>query len=250
MWGALSFLTVIGGGRRPGARDGAWFPAVGLALGALLGLSWWAARRAWPPGLAAAVVVAADLGLTGLLHFDGLVDAADGLLPPVDRERRLAIMSTPEVGAFGVGVGAVVLLLRWAAVASLRPAGLGPSVALFAGLWGLSRAGAAGVLGRRPYARGQAAGGPDGTGGGGGLAQAFAGPAPLWPLLAGAAISLSLAGLWRPGPGLAGAAAVVVAAGAVQVLAERRVGGYTGDTLGAGILAGETAGLVLAAARW
>ena len=56
---------------------------MGAALGGLLV----GYRPAWRATVAAALVAAADLGVTGLLHFDGLVDSADGLLPHLDRER-------------------------------------------------------------------------------------------------------------------------------------------------------------------
>ena len=66
-------------------------------------------------------MVVADLGLTGLLHFDGLIDSADGLLPPLTQARRLEVMADPHAGAFGVAAAAAVLLVRWASLATLRP---------------------------------------------------------------------------------------------------------------------------------
>ena len=56
-----------------------------------------------------------------MLHFDGLVDSADGLLPPLDRGRRLAVMADPDVGAFGVAAGAAVLSAALGGLAALRP---------------------------------------------------------------------------------------------------------------------------------
>jgi adenosylcobinamide-GDP ribazoletransferase len=252
---ALSFLTPFGGGRPPDPGTLDWFPEVGAAIGLALGGLWWATTKAWTAPVAAAVVVAADLAVTGLLHFDGLVDSADGLLPPLPRRRRLEVMADPGAGAFGVGAGAGTLLLRWAALAALRP-----GVVLLGGLWCLSRTVMAVVARTQPYARRE-----------GGLATAFSSPAagpsadpsarppaprpPVttrqWAALSGGAV---LAGAlllwWRPGPGAASGAAAVVAAGLVLLLARRRIGGYTGDVLGAcGVLA-ETAGLLVAAARW
>jgi adenosylcobinamide-GDP ribazoletransferase len=203
---------------------------IGLALGGI----WWAGNRLWNAQLAAALVVAADLGVTGLIHFDGLVDSADGLLPHLDRERRLAVMASPEIGAFGVGVAIAALLLRWAALAAIRP-----SVILLVALWCLSRTGMAVVARTQPYARAE-----------GGLASAFSGP-PRWaPLLAGVALSLGLAFAWRIPAGAVSVAAAVVAGGSVVWLARRRLGGFTGDVLGAAGVMAETAGLIVAAARW
>jgi len=230
----VAFLTVVGRGTRPDARTLDWFPAVGAAIGLALGCLWWGADRIWPAAVGAALVVAADLGVTGLLHLDGLVDSADGLLPPLERSRRLAAMAAPEAGAFGVGAAGAVLLLRFTALAAVRP-----GILLLGGLWCLSRTVVAAVARVRPHAR------PDG-----GLAAALSGP-PRWALTAaGLAGSAALAAGWRLGPGLAAWAAALVGAGAVEVLAERRIGGFTGDVLGAEVLVAETVGLLVAAARW
>jgi adenosylcobinamide-GDP ribazoletransferase len=199
--------------------------------------------------VAAAVVVIADLAITGMLHFDGLIDTADGLLPPLSPARRLEVMADPHVGAFGVVAGAAVLLVRWASLAALRP-----GILLLAGLWCLSRTAMAVVARTQPYVRGQ-----------GGLAHAFAAacsggrarPADAWPgirrwlpLGAGLVLTGVLLGFWKAGPGAAAGAAALVAATAVVLLARRRIGGYTGDVLGAcGVLA-ESAGLMVAAAKW
>ncbi|MDQ6928955.1 MAG: adenosylcobinamide-GDP ribazoletransferase, partial [Actinomycetota bacterium] len=112
---AMSFLTPLGGPSTPSPAAVAWFPVVGVVLGLALSGIWWLGFEAWPAPVAAALVVAADLALTGMLHLDGLVDAADGLLPPLDRQRRLDVMADPAAGAFGVGAAVSVLLLRWAA---------------------------------------------------------------------------------------------------------------------------------------
>ena len=114
---ALAFLTPLFGASEPRPETLTWFPFAGAALGLVLGAVWWGAERIWPAAVAAAIVVAADLALTGLLHVDGLADSADGLLPHLDRERRLEVMAAPDVGAFGVAAVVAVLLLRWAALA-------------------------------------------------------------------------------------------------------------------------------------
>jgi len=90
---ALAFLTPIGGAADPTPGAVAWFPVVGAGLGGLLGYLWWLTEHIWPVGVAAALVLTADLALTGLLHFDGLVDSADGLLPHLTRVRRLDVMA-------------------------------------------------------------------------------------------------------------------------------------------------------------
>ena len=230
---ALAFLTPLFGASEPRPRTLAWFPFVGAALGLVLGAVWWGAERVWPAAVAAAIVVAADLALTGLLHVDGLADSADGLLPHLDRARRLEVMAAPDVGAFGVAAVGAVLLLRWAALATTAPSPL-----LLGGLWCASRTAMAVAARKVPYAR------P------GGLASAFLGGRTLSTALIGAVLATGLA---FAGPGIAGIAAVagvVVGAAGVIAIASRRIGGFTGDVLGASGMVGETTGLLVAAARW
>ena len=229
---ALSFLTPLGGATVPAPAALAWFPAVGAVLGLALGGVWWLADGLWAPPVAAAVVVAADLALTGMLHFDGLVDSADGLLPPLEQGRRLEVMADPAAGAFGVGVAVVVLLLRWASLATLAPAPW-----LLAALWCGSRLAMAVVAGGMPYAR------P------GGLAGAFLDGGRRRVPVAGVLLVVVLVALGR-GDAVVGIVALGVAAAGVVVLALRRLGGFTGDVLGAAGVIGETAGLLAAAARW
>ena len=223
---ALAFLTPLFGASEPRPRTLAWFPFAGAALGLVLGAVWWGAERVWPAAVAAAIVVAADLALTGLLHVDGLADSADGLLPHLDRARRLEVMAAPDVGAFGVAAVVAVLLLRWAALATTAPSPL-----LLGGLWCASRTAMAVAARKVPYAR------P------GGLASAFLGGRTLSTALIGAVLATGLA---FAGPGVTGIAAVA----GVVVLARRRLGGFTGDVLGASGMVGETTGLLVAAARW
>lgn len=235
MIGALSFLTIFGGAHPPDRAAARWFPAVGASLGAAVGGVWWGANELWDPGLAAAIAVGADLVLTGMLHLDGLADSGDGLLPPLPEERRLAVMADPAVGAFGLGLVVVVLLLRWAAVASLAP-----DVLLVVALWTASRTAMAMILHAVPYARGP-----------GGLADGFLGGVSVVPsLLAGLVLAAASAAVADGATGLAAIAAALLAGWAVVAWARRRLGGFTGDVLGAVGLTVETIGLIVAAARW
>jgi adenosylcobinamide-GDP ribazoletransferase len=230
---AWGFLTVLGGATPPTRRAWRWFPLVGAVLGALVGIVWWASGEVLAALPAAACAVAADLALTGMLHVDGLADSADGLLPHADRARRLEIMRDPGIGAYAVAAVVVVLITRVAAF-SARPV----SVALVIALWSASRTVVAVAPAWLPYAREE------------GLASdMLGGRAQRWPavfLLAAGAVA------WL-GVGIAGAAAVasVVLVGAgVLLFARSRLGGFTGDVLGAAILLGETVGLLVAGARW
>jgi len=238
--GAVAFLTPIGGASVPSPRSLAWFPAVGAGIGAALGGAWWGLSKFWPAAVVAAVVVGLDLVVTGMLHVDALVDAADGLLPHLARERRLAVMREPAVGAFGIAAGGIVLIARWAALFATRP-----SVLLLVALWTASRTAMAVAATAVPYAR------ADGEG----LATAFLGSRrPGWAASAlGVPVAVVAAVFAHRGSPAAGPVALLcgaVAAFCVVRLAVRRVGGFTGDVLGASGVALETVGLLVAAGRW
>jgi adenosylcobinamide-GDP ribazoletransferase len=234
---AFGFLSIIGRrGSIPNTRTSRWFPLVGLVLGSAVGLVLWGAGNLWSPFLAAVIAVAADLLLTGMLHLDGLADAADGLLPHMDRARRLEVMRAPDVGAFGIGTVVMVLALRLGAVASI----VGTQwhgVAALAALWCASRTAMTGAMWLAPNAR------PDGS-----LAQVFGrSPGAMW----GVPVALGVAWFadttwWR---GLVAVVVVWLAMVALAWLARRRLGGITGDILGAGAMLGETVALAALAAR-
>lgn len=231
---ALCFLTPVGGAVTPTPAALPWFPIVGAGLGLVVGGVWWLAAQIWAAPMAAAVVVAVDLGLTGMLHLDGLVDAADGLLPPLDRQRRLDVMADPRAGAFGVGAAVSLLLLRWSALASLKP-----SVPLLGALWCGSRFLMSAAATRMRYAR------P------GGLAQAFVGGGRAAFPVAGAVAGAALLAV-GPARGLVAVPFLALASAAILGIADRRIGGFTGDVLGAAGMVGETVGLLAVAGlrRW
>ncbi|HZI36801.1 MAG TPA: bifunctional adenosylcobinamide kinase/adenosylcobinamide-phosphate guanylyltransferase [Acidimicrobiia bacterium] len=262
---ALAFLTPLGGAVSPSRAAFVWFPVVGALLGLVLGSIWWTTEDAVGAFGAAALLVAADLALTGALHFDGLLDSADGLLPHLPAERRLAVMAEPHVGAFAVATGATTLLLRTAALTALGTA----RPLLLGALWCLARTAMAVTAATGRYARPH------------GLASSFlSGPiqtedasaaeaslsgrarppsegarqssqdaAASWmaPAAIGTVLVLGLAAFDDPGSLVAVGAAGAAAAG-VAALARRRIGGYTGDTLGAGGVVAETVGLLTAMA--
>jgi len=233
---ALAFLTPLPfSSRRPNGRTFLWFPLVGVLLGAALGLAWRALDRLTRGQgfVVGALVVALDLAMTGALHFDGLVDAADGLFAPVERGRRLAIMAGPEVGAFGMATGVMALLLRVACIAQLAPRPL-----LLMGLWCASRTVMACVAAALPYVR------PEG------LASAFLEDMPEALIIGIPGVLLAVfvaAGAGIRGP-LAVSAGLVAALG-VALSARHRIGGFTGDVLGACGVVCETVGLLVAVIR-
>lgn len=230
MLSALAFLTVAGGARVPDERTLRWFPVIGAVIGGVLALVAGTAGEVWDPAVVALLVVVTDLVLTGLLHVDGLADCADGLLPHLDRDRRLAVLREPTVGAFALAVVPTVLLARWVALAG---DGIEP-VALIA-VWAASRTGMAVVPALVPYARPQ------------GLATPFLAGSRSWLVVWLVPVAGLLAVVHGPIGVVAGVAGTVAFAAVIGV-ADRRLGGFTGDVLGASAVVGETVALLALAA--
>ncbi|MEW5685219.1 MAG: adenosylcobinamide-GDP ribazoletransferase [Pseudomonadota bacterium] len=218
-------------------RGARYFPVVGQVVGALAALVFLGASVLWPPAVAAILTMAAGLLVTGALHEDGLADSADGLFGAATPARRIEIMKDSRIGVFGVLALIVVLGLKASALAALTPAMAAWALVAAHG-WG--RAATVAAMRLTPYA-------PEGR------------PTRWSPARDGVrtwelAVALLLA-VWPlaflpavvAGAGLLGAA---LAAAAVVLLARRRIGGHTGDILGAteqmgeaGFLLGVAAGL-------
>lgn len=124
---ALQFLTVVTvwPRLRIEGRDLAgsvlFFPLIGLLLGAMLTCFRWLTADVFPPVLADALTVVVWVVLTRGLHMEGVADAADGLAHGIHREKALEIMKDPVSGSFAIMAVALVLLLKWAGLMSLTP---------------------------------------------------------------------------------------------------------------------------------
>ncbi|WP_053203747.1 adenosylcobinamide-GDP ribazoletransferase [Jiangella muralis] len=235
---AVGFLTRVPVGAAPYSgsaldRAGAWFPLVGVVVGSAgLGV-WWVADGLAGPLVGAVAAVLATVIVTGALHEDGLADTADGLWGGATRERRLEIMRDSRLGTYGALALAGDLLLRVAVLASV---GIGSAEGFADGgsdaFADVARVLLAGhVIGRAaplvlaawlPPAR------TDGQGrrlGRLGVVDSLVAAATVL------VVAVLAAGWWAP---------VLLAAAAVPVLglrraARRRIGGVTGDVLGAGV---------------
>ncbi len=237
---ALRTLTILPVPGRDAEGFGAALPFFPL-VGGLLGAALWGLVAAcerlpdygWSMGAAAGVVVGGTV-LTRALHLDGLADWADGFGGGRDRESTLRIMKDPATGAFGVLAIAAVLLLKFVAVARLAASGTG--MWLVAAL-AVSRTVQVDLMVWLPYARAE-----------GGKAAPFVRDARgghLWAaLLAASAIVL---GLFGPVGALVLGAGGAVGRG-LGLWFRRRVGGVTGDLLGAASEMIETLVLVACAA--
>jgi adenosylcobinamide-GDP ribazoletransferase len=195
-----------------------WFPVVGLLVGLVGAAVWWLVDAYCGRVIAAIAAVAATALLTGAFHEDGLADTFDGLGGSPDRERALAIMKDSRIGTYGALVLLLVLLGRIVALAELHV--LAPAALIGAHV--LARWSSLPLIRALPYARTD-----------GGTGKPFAGGVTETGLVVATTVTalLTLA-LW----GL-GAVVVWIAVVAVSLLLaawfRRRLGGITGDTLGA-----------------
>ncbi len=195
------------------------FPVAGLAtaLPACLVASL-AVYLDLPPMVAAGLALAVQILMTGAMHEDGLADCADGFWGGFDPARRLEIMKDSQIGTYGVLALILGLGLRWGAVSALlEGAGPWPLLALAA----LSRAAMPVLMTALPNARKA------------GLSHGVGRPV-LFSVLFGIALALAIA---IPLLGIGGLLAVVLmmalATAGMAALARAKIGGQTGDTLGA-----------------
>ena len=210
------------------------FPVVGLIVGALGGAGYWlATTTGLSPAIAAFLALAVTVIATGALHEDGLADSADGLAGAT-REDSIRIMRDSRSGGYGVLAMVFSVGLRAAALATLG----GPLPVLLAMM-------AAGALSRAAMPPAMLAL-PRASASG----QGAAAGRPVWLDVAVGLILAGLAALLLVGivPGMAATGAVAVAALGVAALARRRLGGYTGDVLGAIQQVAEIAALLALAA--
>ncbi len=233
---ALQFLTRVpvpvkdfdGDALHASARH---FPLVGALVGVCAGAVLWAASAWWPATVAVLLSMAATAWFTGAFHEDGLADTCDGLGGAVTRERALAIMKDSRLGSYGaLGLG-LTLALKVAALTTLVQ--LSPMYAAAACVvaHGVSRATAVMVLAVLPYAGDMAQA----------KAQPLARPAGWRTPMAAVVWSVGLAAALGAAvpehvPALRSASAVLSACMVAAVCAawfRRRLGGWTGDTLGA-----------------
>lgn len=195
-------------------------PLVGALIGGVAAAADWLAQLAGlAPLPAAGLAVATTVVVTGCLHEDGLADVADGFFGGSNPGRRLEIMRDSRIGAYGAVALMLSLLLRTAAVASIAP-----PARLTAALVATHMASRA-IL--PAFMRSLRPARPDGLAAGAGAtssATAIAAAA-----LGGLALGL---GLGLPA-GLVAMIGVCAAFLFMAMLSLRRIGGQTGDVLGA-----------------
>jgi len=244
---ALAFLTVFPIRFRESpspaivAQSRFWYPLAGLLLGLVLGGWTELLGQLGEPLLQAFLILLAWVGLTGTLHVDGFCDVCDGLFGAETAQDRLRIMKDPHLGTFGLVGGVLLLLGKFVALQSVvRGTGsaTGAWVVCVAVL--ISRCLVLCVAAKARYPR------PEGTG------KALI-EATSWKEAGGFAV-LAAGVAWSTAPHYSDWGIVIglfapafLAVMLLRGICQRRLGGITGDCLGAAIELSEVTFLMTAA---
>jgi adenosylcobinamide-GDP ribazoletransferase len=231
--GAIQFLTRVPvrlASPASPADTVPWYPVVGALIGLTVGATAAGLSELVPDAVNGAVAVLVGVVLTGALHEDGLADLADAVAGGATVEERMRILKDPAHGSYGVAALSGSIVLRIACIATLAPAA---AVAAAVAAHAIARAVMVGTLlvARPANARGLGAE----------TAAAVDRRRVAYGITAGLAVATLAAGWWV-GPVVAVSIAVATA---VVVLAVRRLGGITGDVLGAVEQVAECAALVV-----
>lgn len=196
------------------------FPVAGLVVGliaaVICGLCLWLQM---PPALTACFALTALIIPTGALHEDGLADCADGFWGGFDRPRRLEIMRDSRIGTYGVLALVLALLIQAVAMITLMADGalIGPLIASAV----LSRAGLPAMMTLLPQARSE------------GLSVQTGRPSGRTSALS-AALGFVLAAVCVGFvPAVYAASTVTLTCLLCAQIAKAKIGGQTGDVLGA-----------------
>ena len=199
-------------------RSARYFPAVGLIVGGLGALVFGLFFFIWPKTLAILASMAATLYVTGAFHEDGWGDTVDGFGGGWEKAQILTIMKDSRIGSFGAIALVLILLAKFFALIEIEPTLL--PVVLIAG-HAFSRLCSTSLLSTLDYVRDEGKAKPLATRISKG-ALAFAALTALVPML-----------LLPPGQMLLGVAFAALATVWLARMFKRRIGGYTGDCLGA-----------------
>ncbi len=220
-----------------------YFAAVGLVVGGLVATALYAASLVWPLPVAALVAIGFGIWMTGGFHEDGLADTWDALGGSVSRDRALEIMKDSRLGSYGALALLVVLGTKVAALCAVAQVSIGTAIATLVVGHVVGRAGTVGLIGWLRYA------GDEAHAKAKPLAQRVDAPTRWFAASTAVLVALGCAAVGVP----VVAVLAAIAAAAAAVLAtgwwlRRRLGGYTGDGLGAAEQHAECAALLAVAA--
>lgn len=206
------------------------YPLVGCILGGILYALATVASAGLPVEITAILILGASLLLTGAMHEDGLADCADGFWGAWTPEKRLKIMRDSQIGTYGVCTLSIMLLLRWQAFAGIT---VEENLLVIVGVFAFSRSLLPVAMLVMPYARKD------------GLAVSRRVPSLAATIIA---LTLGTGALILCTPNVTSAILMVCISIAtligLMMLATAKIGGITGDVLGAILITVETAALL------
>jgi len=212
-----------------------FFPLVGFGIGLITGGVWYLSSMFLPAGVSAGLAISVGLVLTGALHEDGFADCADGLGGSTDRAKTLEIMHDSRIGTYG-GLALVVSVgLRWACIMALSP---------FSGVCALvishtaSRSSMPLAMKWSQYARTQ------------GLGKLASGEVPDAQFFISILVAFVCSVLFGGIAGLIAVSIALISSWCFLKYLEARLGGYTGDGLGAMQQIAEITALIILAGAW
>jgi adenosylcobinamide-GDP ribazoletransferase len=218
-----------------------YFPLVGFVVGGVSAAGLWCALQFWSPAIAVLLSMLVSLLLTGAFHEDGLADSADGFGGGWEKARVLAIMKDSRIGTYGATALLTALALKFAALESLGGAALLALPVVHAA----SRVPPLLIMAGMTYVREddstRAKPVAEGLGVADWLTGSLLGLAPL-------ALACAL-GLLSPLRGLALLLTLALAGLLCARYFRQRIGGYTGDALGAAQQVCELAGYLMLCAQ-
>jgi adenosylcobinamide-GDP ribazoletransferase len=218
---ALSFLTRIPVRHKHEPSIGLaapWFPIVGIIVGAIVGGVAWGVSNLTTPLVGAAVAVLVGVLITGAFHEDGLADIADAFVGGWSTEDRLRILKDPLHGSYGVAAMCGSIVLRVCALSAITPQQMF-TAAIAAHC--LARAGALGLMISTSLARHEGLGSD--------YVKSLRRSSALFSLLVSLIFVVALLGAWL----LVAITATALGCSIIRWWSKKKIGGITGDVLGA-----------------
>lgn len=234
---ALSFLTRIPVRHKHEPQVGSaapWFPFVGIVVGAIVGGVAWGVSNLTTPLVGAAVGVLCGVLITGAFHEDGLADIADAFVGGWTTEQRLKILKDPLHGSYGVAALCGSIVLRVCALSAIPPREMFVT-AITAHC--LARAGALALMLTTALARHEGLGSD--------YVKSLRISSAVISLIVSLALVIALTGVWA----VAAVGATIVGAVTIRFWSKKKIGGITGDVLGAAEQVSEALILVTFSAR-
>jgi len=200
------------------AQSTPWFAPVGIVVGLIAALAWWIGYTSWSPTLAAVFAVTASVLATGAFHEDGLADSADGIGGAFELEKKLTIMRDSRIGTYGSVALILVIIAKVSAISLLDPA---TATGTIVGAHMLGRWTSVPLIKNNRYVREQGTGKP------------FASAVTLQHVFISSVFVLLCCTVCFAAKALLVIPLVMVGLWCAQWYVRRKLGGITGDVLGA-----------------